>query len=175
MKKIYSLILILGITLSCLLLTACNSETIINFKGIEIFVANANSKNEYDITYLSIDIIDNGNITKLYQKENPSYKITKPNKSYEETFFAPNISNILKTKSNKFVLIVNLTIKDGNKEYNLNSIDTILIIKKENDITLRNEKYKNTILSDIANYQFNIDNNEKENLTLHFNYSQIKN
>ena len=37
--------------------TGCSNNTLINIKGIELYVANVNSDREYEITFLSIEIV----------------------------------------------------------------------------------------------------------------------
>ena len=176
MKKFFKFnVLFIMSIISIFTCSGCFNNTMINIKGIEIYVSNVNSNREYEITFLSIDIVSDNEQIKIYQKENPTYIITKPNKPFSETYFAPNVNSIINAKSDKFILLVNLTVKYLNKEYHTSCNETILIVKKNNEITLKNERYKDTIISEIAELSFNIDSNITEYLTLDFNYSQIKN
>ena len=178
-KVVLSLCSVFCILCCSILFFGCNenNKNIINIKGIEIMVSNAESKNQYPIEYLSINVLDlqTNEITQIYEETNPDYIITLPKSPMSEAFFNANQNSILKINGDKFRLIVNLTIKYNNESIYLNANENIVIIKTKDNFSIKNEKYKDTIIGDLINFNFTLNNGQTENLSLHFNYEEIKN
>ena len=167
------------IILFSIMLYGCNNTdtTIINIKGIEIVKIRTISKNNYPIKFLSINALDlqTNETFLIHEEENPDYIITLPKSPMNEAFFNANKNPILKINGKKFRLIVNLTITYNNNDIYLNANENIIIEKTDDNLHLKNEKYINTIIGHLIEFEFKLENNEKEILMLHFNYEEIKN
>ena len=178
-KVVLSLCSVFCILCCSILFFGCNenNKNIINIKGIEIIIANAESKNQYPIEYLSINALDSqsNEIIPIYEQENPDYIITLPKSPISEAFFNANKNSILTVNGNNFTLLVTLVIKFNNESIYLNANENIVIIKTNDNFSLKNEKYKDTIIGDLINFNFTLNNGQTENLSLHFNYEEIKN
>lgn len=180
MKKFISNVCIcLTIILSCLLYTGCKEETVtnINIKGIYLSSSNANNNNVYGINFLMIEILDfeNNNSYVIYNGNDLSYKIEKPKEwVIENKYLLPNEKSIVSIKGNQFKLIVSLNIDYNGEEIKFSQNATININYSNEQLNLKNADY-NKLLASLLDFTFDLDNGQKESISLILNAEQIKN
>ena len=181
MKKFIKIICIsFVLLLNFLCFTGCSKEdsiTNINIKGIYLSSSNANNNNVYDINFLMIEILDleNNDDYIIYKGNNLTYQIKKPSAfTIEDKFLLPNEKSIISINGNQFKLKVSLSINYNGEEINFSDDATIDINYTNKKLNLKNTKYNNIIAS-LLDFDFNLDNGQKENISLILNVEQIKN
>lgn len=167
--------------LSSLFYTGCNEEVIeqtnINIKGIYLTSSNANNNNIYNINFLMIEILDleNDNSYVIYNENNPSYQIKKPSAfTIEERYLLPNEKSIISINGNQFKLIVSLSIDYNGEEINFSKNVTININYTNDQLNLKNAEYNNIIAS-LLDFNFDLEDGQKESISLILNAEEIKN
>ena len=182
MKKLINITCICFILIfSSLIYTGCNKEknntTNINIKGIYLSSSNANNNNVYDINFLMIEILDfeNNNSYVIYNGNNLSYQIKKPTAfTIEDRYLLPNEKSVISINGNQFKLIVSLNIDYNGEEIQFSQNATININYSNEQLNLKNADY-NKLIASLLDFAFDLDNGEKESISLILNAEQIKN